>query len=274
MPRWIKTAQGKSDGAEPALVAAQDLKITREGDPITLSLSAGDRLGLLGAEGSGRRRLLQALALLKRPIAGDIYWCGTPVSRRPRWLLGRLRRHVLLIWGNPYVLLENTAKVSDVIATAPQPMSIATPAGDPILSPIRSASMDALSALQRVRAALAFARKQAANVVLLADPFASLSPVTWPSLRREMLTSMDATQAVVIASQYLEPLQSVDRILVMLRGTIVEQGPRDQIMTQPRHAYTRWLVNRTSLRTMRMIDWEHDHVHYSSDNQLSSDQLP
>jgi peptide/nickel transport system ATP-binding protein len=274
MQTFIETAQSKDDGAEPALITARNLKITRDGDPITLSLSAGDRVGVLGAEGSGKRQLLQTLALLRRPIAGNIFWSGTPVSRRPRWLLGRLRRHVVLIWGNPYALLGDSVRVSSMIDTDPQYGSIATSASDRILGPIRSASMDTLSALQRVRTALAFARKQAANVVLLADPFASLSPPTWTQLSREALTSVDATQAVVIASQYLEPLQSVDRIYVMLRGTIIEQGPRDRIVTQPQHAYTRWLVNRTSLRTMRMIDWEHDHVHYDNDNQLSSDQLP
>jgi len=228
------------------------------GAPINLTLRAGDRIGLLGAAGSGKQQLLRTLACLVKPAGGRIMWNGTDITRRPRWLLGRRQSDVVLIWANPYALFADGTSPRRLLRTISARGSAA--AGEPshdVVFPaaLRDVRVGALSGYQRVRLALAYAERRGARAILLDDVFRSLSPGTWPALLAQLDRTIGDQRALLIASEYPRALTHTDHILVLLDGEVVEQGSTMAILQRPQHAYTQWLAHRSTVRSYHAGEW-------------------
>ena len=229
------------------------------GAPINLTLRAGDRIGLLGAAGSGKQQLLHTLARLEKPAGGRIMWSGTDITRRPRWLLGQRQSDVVLIWANPYALFANGTSPGRLLRRLSSRSS--TAAGEPshdvgFPAAMRDIQVGALSGYQRVRLALAYAERGEARAILLDDVFRSLSPGIWPVLLEQLDRATGELGALLVASQYPRALAHTDRILVLLDGEIVERGLTASVLQRPQHAYTRWLARRSTMRSYHARDWQ------------------
>jgi ABC-type glutathione transport system ATPase component len=203
-----------------ALITAEGLRLRAMGtQPIHLAIRPGERVGLLGATGSGRGRLLRALARLEPPAAGRIRWDGADVTHRPRWLMRRAQREgVILIWENPYVLFEQNLTVRQIVGRGDR----LAQAG---LSPVAlDLPVKALSGLARVRLALAYAAQREPRVLLVDDVFHHLVPAVWSEVVARFDQFAAAGAALVVASRYPSVLQSMQRVVVMSNGDIVERG--------------------------------------------------
>lgn len=244
----------RSSEGSTAQLATENLKIAEGAEPLTLALTAGQRIGLLGIEDCGKRRLLRVLARLDRPFDGQIFWAGREVTRRPRWLLGRQRNHVVMISANPYALFHNEQTVQQVLSSAAEWPSQSDSSVIAGLMLAMEAQVGALSALQRVRLALAYALTQDAKVILVDDVFASLNPQTWPALVDDLDAVCGAHRASVIASQYVRPMTDADCAYAMLDDRVVEFG--SDILTNPQQPYTQWLVERKSLQALQRVAWD------------------
>ena len=247
-------ADCRNNAGSATLLATENLKIAESVAPLALALSAGQRIGLLGVEDCGKRRLLRILARLDRPFDGQLYWAGREVTRRPRWRLGRQRNHVVMISANPYALFRDEQTVREGLnSAAAWPSQSDSSMITGLMLPME-AQVGALSALQRVRLALAYALAQDARVILVDDVFASLNPQTWPALMDDLGAACGEHSAAVIASQYVKPVTDADCVYAMLDDQVIESG--SDILTNPQQPYTQWLVERKSLRALQRVDWD------------------
>ncbi|MCJ7736494.1 MAG: ATP-binding cassette domain-containing protein [Anaerolineae bacterium] len=246
--------------ADYGIVTAESLCVKGAGGaPINLTLRAGDRIGLLGAAGSGKQQLLRTLARLEKPAGGRIIWSGSDVTRRPRWLLGQRQSDVVLIWANPYALFADGTSPRRLLKTfTSRSRSAVDEPSHNVSFPaaMRDIQVGALSGYQRVRLALAYAEHKEALAVLLDDVFRSLNPGTWPALLEQLDRATEDHRALLMASQYPRALAHTDHILVLLNGEIVEQGPTTSVLQRPQHAYTQWLARRSTVQSYHTRDWQ------------------
>ncbi len=210
---------------------------------VSLSLRAGEVLGLVGASGSGKSTVARLALGLVTPDHGTVTLAGAP----PRPGCGA---HLVL--QDPYQSMRPAMRVRDVVA---EPLRIAgvdpTPVARAVAAvrlPVDPDFLDrpvgSLSGGQRQRVALARAIVTRPRLILADEPTSMLDQ----SLRRGLLDLLetlrrDLGMAILFITHDL-PLARhfCDRLAVMQAGRIVEEGPADAVALYPRHAYTRALI--------------------------------
>ncbi len=227
------------------LLRAEQLWVTRrDGAGLNLTLTSGDRVGLLGGVADGKTALLRVLAHLQSPAGGQLWWGGTNVTRKARWRLGKQRTFVALLLANPYTSFEPWGTVRRFFAPASRKTSV-------VAELCRQGNLPSIVAdsvvgkecgAERVRLALLWAMQHDPQVLLIDDVFRWLVPEMWQPLVDEFVAQVGDTRALVIASRYWQALQNMAYIIVLCDGVVVEEGPREAVFAQPRHAYTRQLL--------------------------------
>ena len=227
-----------------ALLRAEGLVVQRGGLGCDITLTAGARVGVLGASESGKTAVLRALAALQPPIAGRLYWDAVDVTRKSRWRLGKRRFFVTLLSTNPYTSFEpwgavrqfvgNTGRASEAQAERLRRYRIPVTVVD--------GQVKALSGVGRVRLALLYALQNDPQVVLVDDVFRMVVPEVWGQLLAEFDAQVGAARGLVVASRFWQVLTGMDDVLVLYKGNVVEWGARTVVFSQPQHPYTQWLL--------------------------------
>ncbi|MFB4303295.1 ABC transporter ATP-binding protein [Actinomadura sp. NTSP31] len=226
-------------------------------DDVTFELMPGASLGIVGESGSGKTTTARILAGLDEPTSGTVTLAGETVVSRSR--RARLRRAGLLqmIFQDPYGSFDPRQTIAESIA---EPLRLHAPelsakdrrarvaelldqvglsdrAGE---SPPRD-----LSGGQRQRAAIARALGIRPRVLVLDEAVAALDV----SIQAQILTLLDDLRrdtgiAYVFVSHDLAVVRHItDTAVVMRHGRIVERGGTEQILRDPRHPYTRLLLD-------------------------------
>jgi len=215
---------------------------------IDLTLPAGGSLGILGATGSGKTTLLQLIPRFYDVSAGRVRIDGHDVRE---FDVDALRRNIGVVFqeallfkqsiadniafGNPDAdrsAIERAARIAGA-----HEFIEALPAGYGTLLAEEGVN---LSGGQRQRLALARAVLVEPKVLLLDDPTTALDPET----EREVLGAMRRVmqgRTTLIVSNRLSSLRFTDRVVVLERGAIVEQGTHRELMQ------ARGLYHRTAL---------------------------
>lgn len=224
-------------------------------DGVSLSIAAGESVGIVGESGSGKSTLGMALGRLLAPGAaiegGDIVVDGQSVARCSAPELRRLRRERLgFVFQNPMSALDPTLRVGRQLALALG--REATP--ERIHGLLGRAGLEAPAAVarrfphelsggmaQRVTIAMAIARRPA---LLIADePTASLD-ASIQGLILDLLLSLvsDTGASLLILSHDLRMVaRRCRRTVVMYGGRIVEAGDSREVLAAPAHPYTQAL---------------------------------
>ena len=222
---------------------------------VSLSIRAGETLGLVGESGSGKTTVGRCVVGLETPTAGEVVFAGESLralkaadmrrlraklqfvrqdpfdSFNPRWTIGRSL-------AEPYRIHEGAshehaeAKARDLLKEAG------------CASDVADARPRALSAGVLQRANIARAMATAPDFVVLDEPTSALAP----SARGEIIALLADLQksqgiAFLFISHDLTTIAAAShRIAVMYLGEIVELGTRDQIFEAPAHPYTKALI--------------------------------
>ncbi|MGI5129922.1 ABC transporter ATP-binding protein [Pseudonocardia sp. CA-107938] len=225
---------------------------------VDLQLRPGEILGLVGESGSGKTTLARALMGYASPgteiSAGQLWIDGEPVAMDETL---RRRRGVSLSYVpqdpgrslNPALRLQDT--LQDVIRT-----HRGSPADDaelerhfagvglPGTAEFRHRLPHQLSGGQQQRVCIATALTCDPPVVILDEPTTGLDVVTQSRIITELARLRDEhhVSMIYVSHDLAVVSQIADRVAVMYNGRLVEQGPARELLSRPRHPYTRGLL--------------------------------
>jgi peptide/nickel transport system ATP-binding protein len=221
-------------------------------DGVSLSIHAGETVGLVGESGSGKTTLVRTLLALDRPRAGEVKVHGQSFTNARGAALKRLRRHVQVVFQDPYGSFDPRWRVEQLVAEnfhlleqRPEPRE-ARRRVEAVLDQVGLSSGDAdrfpheFSGGQRQRIAIARALITEPDVVVLDEAVSALD-VTVRARILDLLAELSdrLCLAYLFVAHDLAVVRSIaDRVLVMKDGRVVEEGAADAVFTAPRHPYT------------------------------------
>jgi peptide/nickel transport system ATP-binding protein len=229
-------------------------RTVRAADDVNLTLRRGETLGIVGESGSGKTTVARCIARLIEPSSGVIRLKDVDIASLPERRLRPYRRRIQVVFQDPYRSLNPRRTVGASIIEGP--VNFGLSAADAMararsLLRLVGLSPDALeryphqfSGGQRQRIAIARALAMEPDV-LIADEAVSALDV---SVQAQVLDLIDDVKrrfdlAVLFITHDLRvAAQICDRIMVMEKGIVVEEGPTHRVFTAPEHPYTRALL--------------------------------
>ncbi len=221
---------------------------------VELVVHRGETLGVVGESGSGKSTVARCIVRLIDPTDGEIMIAGNNIAGLGEKALRPYRRDVQIVFQDPYRSLNPRRTVGQSIVEGPMNFGLSK---DDALARARDLmnvvglSPDALerfphqfSGGQRQRICIARALAMEPKV-LIADEAVSALDV---SVQAQVLELLDDVRKrfdlamLFITHDLRVAAQVCDRIMVMQRGKVVEQGPTAQVYASPSHEYTKSLL--------------------------------
>ena len=228
---------------------------------VSFTVEPGQRLGLIGESGSGKSvTALSVMGLLdpSAQVAGSVRFSGRERLGLPDRELARLRGdQMTMVFQEPMTALDPTMKVGRQVAEVlllhrtrdragarGRVLEVLAEVG--VADPQRVAESypHTLSGGQRQRVMLAMALVNRPALVICDEPTTALDVTVQAKVLGLLDAELEAAGAacLFISHDLAVVAQVCQRVLVMLDGRIVEQGPVAQIFTRPEHPYTQGLV--------------------------------
>jgi peptide/nickel transport system ATP-binding protein len=232
----------------------QPERIVEAAADVTLSVRRGETLGIVGESGSGKSTVARCIARLIDPTAGTIHLDEDEIGRMGRFRLRRHRKRIQIVFQDPYRSLNPRRSVGASIVEGPMnygvPRQVALERARDLMRTVKldPAALDRypqeFSGGQRQRICIARALAMEPEV-LIADEAVSALDV---SVQAQVLDLLDQIRRTLdlamlfITHDLRVAAQVCDRVAVMHRGRVVEDGPTARIFGAPAHDYTRALI--------------------------------
>lgn len=226
-------------------------------DRVSLKLWDGEAVGLVGRSGSGKSTLARLLVGLEQPDAGEVRFAGRALKSLPARELADVRRQVQLVLQDPLGALDPMQAIGSAVKEPLVAHRLATrgsrPArvgellarvGLPSSGELLSRRPHRLSGGERQRAALARALACAPRALILDEPVSALDPAVRGRLLNVLLDLKAGMGLAILLVAHDLPLvaQLCERVIVLDRGAVVEQGPVADVLARPTHEATRALL--------------------------------
>ncbi len=239
---WF-AGRGGSFGRRPAPVRAVD--------GISFTIRRGETLGLVGESGSGKTTAGRAILQLYRPTSGQVLYEGRDLTRLNAVAMQRMRRHMQMIFQDPYASLNPRMTVGDIVA---EPLEVhgMVKRSERIQRVQQLLEMVGLnpyfvnryphefSGGQRQRIGVARAIAVQPDLIICDEPISALDV----SIQAQVINLLeDLQQRLGLTYLFIAHDLSVvrhisDRVAVMYLGKIMELAGRDALYDDPLHPYT------------------------------------
>lgn len=225
-------------------------------DGVTFDLPAGSTLGVVGESGCGKSTTARAIVGLMPPTAGKIRFAGEDLDAANRRQMQRQRPQVQMIFQDPFATLNPRIRVGAAIREPLDIHGLGSGRADrerQVGEMLRQVGLDD-SAMQRFphefsggqRQRIGIARALILNpkLIIADEPVSALDV----SVQAQILNLLQDLQrelglSYLFISHDLGVVKHMcDQVAVMYLGRIVEQAPRDELFAEPKHPYTKLLM--------------------------------
>jgi len=224
-------------------------------DNVSLEIGQGQSVGLVGESGCGKSTLGRLLLRLIEPTSGTVTFEGTDLTLLPPEQLRRLRSGMQMVFQDPYASLDPRKRVLDIVEEG----MLAHGQRDHALNRahivglLTRVGLDEralyryphhFSGGQRQRIGIARALAVGARFIVADEPVSALDV----SIQAQVLNLLadlrdDLHLTILLVSHDLAVVHHfTERVLVMYLGKIVEDAPSEVLYSEPRHPYTRALL--------------------------------
>ncbi|HWO17067.1 MAG TPA: ABC transporter ATP-binding protein [Solirubrobacterales bacterium] len=251
-------------------VFGREVDRVRAVDGVSLTVRRGETLGLVGESGSGKSTLARAILRLLEPTSGSIRFEGQEIAGLSQRQMRPIRRDLQIVFQDPYSSLNPRKRVGQIIGASLALQNVESDEVQRIrhemtgkrVSPQSRERVEELlgrvglsaelydryphefSGGQRQRIGIARALAMEPKLVVADEPVSALD-VTIQAQIVELLADLqeDFGLSYVFVAHDIGVVRHVsDRIAVMYRGKIVEEGPADRVCEHPSHPYTQALL--------------------------------
>ncbi|PZF82409.1 ATP-binding cassette domain-containing protein [Jiangella anatolica] len=248
------------------ILEVRDLRVQFEGrrrgdrpvlavDDVSLHVDDGETLGLVGESGSGKSTIGNAVLGLVRPTRGQVLFRGADITSVTSGQRRALGQQLQVIFQDPYSSLNPSRTIGSTLA---EPLRIVRRASrrdaaaqvEHVLAQVGMATDTfhrfprEFSGGQRQRIAIARALVLGPKLIICDEPTSALDL----SVQAQILNLLLDLQrrlglSYLFVSHDIDVIRHMShRVAVLSKGSIVEQGPTDEVTGSPSHAYTRALL--------------------------------
>jgi oligopeptide/dipeptide ABC transporter ATP-binding protein len=222
---------------------------------VDLEMHSGEIVALVGESGCGKTTLARTIVGLQRPAGGEVRFRGEPL-RYDRRSLRRHRRSAQMIFQDPTGALNARQTIYEAVAEGVRVQRVPGEEEQLVADALSRAGLRPperfftlypfeISGGQRQRVIIAGAMVLNPDLLVADEPVSSLDA----SVRGEILALMlrlvrETHVGVLVVTHDLGLAWNVaNRVAVMYLGRIVEQGTTEELLTAPKHPYTRALLS-------------------------------
>jgi len=222
---------------------------------VSLDIHASETVGVVGESGCGKTTFGRSILRLIEPTSGRVTYKGESVTDAGRSHMRELRRHLQIVFQDPFASLNPRMPVRDIIA---EPLRIHGESKS-VASGRANELLDAVGLLrdygnryphefsggQRQRIGIARALALQPTVIILDEPVSALDV----SVQAQVVNLLEDLQnefelSYMFIAHDLSVVRHIsDRVAVMYLGKLVELADRDSIYDRPSHPYTHSLLS-------------------------------
>ena len=226
-------------------------------DDVSFTLNPKETLGVVGESGCGKSTMGRSVLRLIEPTSGEIFYKGKDFTKASGQELRKMRADMQIIFQDPYASLNPRMTIGEIIAeplniqkryktqeeTRAQVLKVMEVVG--LNTKYYNRYPHEFSGGQRQRIGIARAIVLNPSLVVCDEPVSALDV----SVQAKIINLLKELQqklniSYIFISHDLGVVKHIaDRVMVMYRGHVVEEGTRDEIFSHPKHDYTKLLLS-------------------------------